>query len=47
MHLINETPQELTMLRESVRRVAHDKIAPLAAAIDESAEFNPDVAELI
>jgi cyclohexane-1-carbonyl-CoA dehydrogenase len=46
MHLTNETTQELTMLRESIHRAARDKIAPLAASIDESGEFNWDVAAL-
>ncbi len=46
MHLTNETTQELTMLREAVHRAARDKIAPIAASIDESGEFNRDVEAL-
>ena len=46
MHLTPETTQELTMLREAVYRAARDKIAPLAASIDESGEFNRDVEAL-
>jgi len=34
------------MLREAVYRAARDKIAPLAASIDESGEFNRDVEAL-
>lgn len=46
MHLNDDTNPELAMLRDSVRRAARDKIAPLAASIDESGEFNHDVAAL-
>lgn len=46
MHLTNETTEELTMLREAVSRAARDKIAPLAASIDEMGEFNRDVESL-
>ncbi|MFH0822881.1 MAG: acyl-CoA dehydrogenase family protein [Pseudomonadota bacterium] len=46
MNLTPETPQELAMLREAVHRAAKDKIAPLAASIDESGEFNRDVESL-
>ncbi len=46
MHLTPETTEELTMLREAVYRAARDKIAPLAASVDESGEFNRDVEAL-
>jgi cyclohexane-1-carbonyl-CoA dehydrogenase len=41
-----EATEELTMLREAVHRAARDRIAPLAASIDESGEFNRDVEAL-
>jgi cyclohexane-1-carbonyl-CoA dehydrogenase len=43
--MFDDTP-ELKMLRESVRRAARDKIAPLAASIDEQGVFNRDVEAL-
>ncbi len=46
MHLSNETTQELAMLRDAVSRAARDKIAPLAASIDETGEFNREVEAL-
>lgn len=46
MHLTPETTEELTILREAVYRAARDKIAPLAASIDESGEFNREVETL-
>jgi cyclohexane-1-carbonyl-CoA dehydrogenase len=46
MDLTPETTPELTMLREAVYRAARDKIAPVAASIDESGEFNRDVEAL-
>lgn len=38
--------EELGMLSETVRRAAREKIAPLAASIDEKGEFNHEVAAL-
>ncbi|HEX9137050.1 MAG TPA: acyl-CoA dehydrogenase family protein, partial [Nitrospirota bacterium] len=32
--------EELRMLTDTVRRAAREKIAPLAASIDEKGEFN-------
>lgn len=46
MHLNPETSQELSMLRDAVYKAARDKIAPLAASIDESGEFNREVEAL-
>ncbi|MEW6141433.1 MAG: acyl-CoA dehydrogenase family protein [Thermodesulfobacteriota bacterium] len=46
MCITPETPQELAMLREAVYRAARDKIAPLAASIDQYGEFNRDVEAL-
>lgn len=46
MDLNLERTGELSMLREAVARAAHAKIAPLAASIDESAEFNKEVEAL-
>ena len=46
MHLTPDTTEELTMLREAVYRAARDKIAPLAASIDECGEFNREVEAL-
>jgi cyclohexane-1-carbonyl-CoA dehydrogenase len=37
---------ELRMLAETVRRAAREKVAPLAASIDEKGEFNREVADL-
>ena len=37
---------ELRMLADTVRRAAREKIAPLAASIDEKGEFNREVADL-
>jgi alkylation response protein AidB-like acyl-CoA dehydrogenase len=42
-----ELPQEHQALRESVRALADDKIAPRAAEIDETAEFPWDVYEAL
>ncbi len=39
--------EELTLLRDSVRRAARDKIAPLAADIDRAGEFNREVEDLL
>jgi cyclohexane-1-carbonyl-CoA dehydrogenase len=38
--------EELGMLADTVRRAAREKIAPLAASIDEKGEFNREVADL-
>jgi cyclohexane-1-carbonyl-CoA dehydrogenase len=38
--------EELGMLSETVRRAARERIAPLAASIDEKGEFNREVAAL-
>jgi len=46
MKLPPEMTEELTILRDTVYRAAKDKIAPLAASIDESGEFNRDVEAL-
>jgi len=46
MDPMNETTQELTMLREAVSRAAREKVAPLAASIDEKGDFNRDVEAL-
>lgn len=46
METTSETTQELAMLREAVHKAAKDKVAPLAASIDESGEFNRDVEAL-
>jgi cyclohexane-1-carbonyl-CoA dehydrogenase len=46
MNPITETTQELDMLREAVSRAAKEKIAPLAASIDESGEFNREAEAL-
>lgn len=46
MDLALETTEELAMLRETISRAARDKIAPLAASIDECGEFNRDVESL-
>lgn len=46
MYVTPETPHELAMLREAVYRAARDKIAPLAASIDQCGEFNRDVEAL-
>jgi len=35
MSLTQETPEEFTILMEAIYRTARDKIAPLAASIDE------------
>jgi cyclohexane-1-carbonyl-CoA dehydrogenase len=43
--MFDDTP-ELKMLRESVRRAAREKVAPLAASIDEQGVFNRDVEAL-
>jgi cyclohexane-1-carbonyl-CoA dehydrogenase len=47
MDLDRDRTEELSMLREAVRRAARDKIAPLAAAIDEAGEFNREVEGLL
>lgn len=39
--------EELGMLADTVRRAAREKIAPLAASIDERGEFNREVAALL
>jgi cyclohexane-1-carbonyl-CoA dehydrogenase len=39
--------EELRMLADTVRRAAREKIAPLAASIDEKGEFNREVAALL
>jgi len=41
-----ETTEELRILRDAVSRAAREKIAPLAATIDESAAFNREVESL-
>jgi cyclohexane-1-carbonyl-CoA dehydrogenase len=46
MKLTHEITEELTILRETVHRASRDKIAPLAASIDETGEFNRDVEAL-
>ena len=46
MNLSPEMTEELAILRETVSRAARDKIAPLAASIDESGEFNREVEAL-
>jgi len=38
-----DLPEELTALRESVRRLANDKVRPRARSIDESGEYPDDV----
>ena len=43
--MFSET-EELGMLSDTVRRAAREKIAPLAASIDEKGEFNREVAAL-
>jgi cyclohexane-1-carbonyl-CoA dehydrogenase len=40
------TTEELRILRDTVRRAARERIAPLAAAIDAAGEFNRDVEAL-
>ncbi|MGC8660566.1 MAG: acyl-CoA dehydrogenase family protein, partial [Desulfomonilaceae bacterium] len=39
-------PEELTILRDAVHRAAREKVAPLAASIDELGEFNREVESL-
>lgn len=46
MHDFTETTQELAIFRETVYRAAKEKIAPLAASIDERGEFNREVEAL-
>lgn len=46
MDLINETTQELRILREAVGRAAKEKVGPVAASIDATGEFNRDVEAL-
>jgi cyclohexane-1-carbonyl-CoA dehydrogenase len=46
MQPIPEATPELTMLRDTIYRAARDKIAPLAASIDQCGEFNRDVEAL-
>ncbi len=46
MHQTDKMTEELTIFREAVSRAAREKIAPLAASIDESGEFNRDVEAL-
>lgn len=46
MNLASEMTEELTILRETIYRAAKEKIAPLAASIDETGEFNRDVEAL-
>lgn len=46
MDPLNETTQELSMLREAVARAAKEKVAPLAASIDEKGDFNREVEAL-
>lgn len=41
-----DSTEELKIFRESVRRAAREKIAPLARSIDEAGEFNRDVEAL-
>ena len=43
---MNGFSEELILLRETVRKIAADKIAPLAATIDEDGEFNRDIEAL-
>jgi cyclohexane-1-carbonyl-CoA dehydrogenase len=46
MHDSIETTQELSIFRETVHRAAKERIAPLAASIDETGEFNQEVEAL-
>ncbi len=46
MNLAPEITEELTIFRDAVSRAAKDKIAPLAASIDESGVFNREVETL-
>jgi cyclohexane-1-carbonyl-CoA dehydrogenase len=46
MSTIEKCSEELLMLREAVRKAAKEKIAPLAASIDEQGEFNREVESL-
>ncbi len=46
MHDSIDTTQELSMFREIVHRAAKERIAPLAASIDERGEFNREVEAL-
>lgn len=46
MSTIENCSEELLMLREAVRKAAKEKIAPLAASIDEQGEFNREVESL-
>lgn len=46
MNLVSEIPEELAIFREAVSRAAKQKIAPLAASIDETGVFNRDVEAL-
>jgi len=46
MSTIENCSEELLILREAVRKAAKEKIAPLAASIDEQGEFNREVESL-
>ena len=46
MHQTDKMTEELTIFREAVARAAREKIAPLAASIDEAGEFNREVEAL-
>ncbi|MGB9617000.1 MAG: acyl-CoA dehydrogenase family protein, partial [Desulfomonilaceae bacterium] len=46
MNAIENCSEELLMLREAVRKAAKEKIAPLAASIDEQGVFNREVESL-
>ncbi len=46
MNAMENSSEELLMLREAVRKAAKEKIAPLAASIDERGEFNREVESL-
>jgi len=46
MDVGDDYSEELAMLKQAVRKAAKEKIAPLAASIDERGEFNRDVESL-
>jgi len=45
-YAVDDDTEELRLLRDTVRKAAREKIAPLAAAIDEQGKFNREVEAL-
>ena len=44
---VYDIPQELADLRDMIRRLAQERIAPRAAEIDRTAEYPQDIRELL